>query len=57
MQQEFSGWNEACKQVFECLDRKFMYENSDSSYTHRYRDNSIEWNAALSRHVGSVYTK
>ena len=24
MQQDFSGWNETCKQVFECLDRKFM---------------------------------
>ena len=28
MQQDFPGWNETCKQVFECLDRKFLVENS-----------------------------
>ena len=57
MQQDFPGWNETCKQVFVCLYRKFMGEISASSFTHRYRDNSIEWNAALSRHVGIVYIK
>ena len=28
MQQDFPGWNETWQQLFECLDRKFMVENS-----------------------------
>ena len=51
MQQDFPGWNETGKQVFECLERKFIFEYSASSFTHRYKHNSIVGNAALSRHM------
>ena len=39
------------------VGRKFLVENSASSFTPRYRDNSIVWNAALSRHTQACKDK